>query len=71
MRKFRITSKSGEDHGIYEADTPQDALLALHRDAGYGPDRVWLDTYGYLEFGDGGLRNTLCGDVEDWNIEEV
>jgi len=68
--KFRITSTRGADYGIFEGETDTAALLAMHRDAGYGPDRVWIDADGELAFADDELRG-MCGGVDDWTIEEV
>lgn len=33
--RYRITARSGHDYGVYEADSPEAAILAMHRDAGY------------------------------------
>ncbi len=33
--EYQISSKAGVYHGIYKGDTPEDAFLAMLRDAGY------------------------------------
>ena len=35
MTTYQITSSAGVDMGIYEATSPEDALDAMARDAGY------------------------------------
>jgi len=35
MKKFEIESKQGVVMGIYEGDTPEEAVTAMDRDAGY------------------------------------
>lgn len=43
MTQFSIYSRDGVHFGIYSAPTPHEAILAMHRDLGYGPDVVWLE----------------------------
>jgi hypothetical protein len=43
MTKYSIYNRAGVNFGIYSAPTPNEAILAMHRDAGYGPDVVWLE----------------------------
>ena len=69
----RIYARNGTDHGVYEGETVVDALIAMHRDAGYGPDVVWrtgTDSMPGLAFADDATRD-LLGDVTDWDFEEV
>lgn len=35
MAQYKITSKAGVDMGTFEADSPEGALDAMSRDAGY------------------------------------
>lgn len=70
MTRYRITSRSGADHGTYSGATPAEALLAMHRDAGYGPDVVWLDEDSDPVFCDDQMRYALGG-VTDWHIEPI
>jgi hypothetical protein len=62
----QISSTEGADYGTWEGTSPAAALLALHRDAGYGPETVDL-VDGELVFGSDDDRE-LCGDVDDWVI---
>lgn len=72
MQRWRIESKGGEDYGTWPGETPAEALLALHRKASHGPDRVDYDPTGdgSLSFLDAETRE-LCGDVEDWIVTAV
>ena len=76
MTTYRITSKAGGAHGIWDADSPAEALLALLRDAGYGENTVWVED-DHLTFSDDGTPQSgatyreMCGDLDDWLIEEV
>lgn len=63
---YRIHSTAGKDFGTWPGPTAVDALLALHRDAGYSDTAVWIDESGRLAFADG--YRELCGDVTDWDI---
>ena len=69
MAKFHIYSKAGVDMGVYEAGTVEQAVLAMHRNAGYDKDVVWLDDDGRLAFRDQDAID-LCGDVDHWDIDE-
>ena len=55
--------------GLWQGETASEALLACHREAGYGENAVWLDEGGELQFAGTDYRE-LCGDVEDWDIRE-
>lgn len=35
IKRYQITSSAGVDMGVYEADSPEDALDAMARNAGY------------------------------------
>ena len=67
MTAYRITSKPGADHGVYEGQTPADALAALHNDAGYD---VHVGDDGELVFASEDDRD-LCGTISDWHIESA
>ncbi len=67
MKSYTITSRASVDMGIYQGETPAHALAALHRDAGY---QVSVDEHDELVFKDDEERE-ICGDVDDWIIEEV
>jgi len=69
MARWSIVSRAGRDWGIWDGDTPEEALLRCHRDAGYGSDQVRLDG-GQLRFADQDAKE-LLGDVCDWDIREV
>lgn len=68
---YLIRSTGGHEYGLFEGATPAEALLALHRDAGYGPDVVSMDG-GRLRFAEGdgvsASPRDLLGDVDDWEI---
>jgi len=66
-RLWRIVSSGGLDQGLWAGDTPQEALLLLHRTAGYGNEIVWIAKTGELVFWDNDYRD-LLGDVVDWRI---
>jgi hypothetical protein len=68
MREYRIHSKAGGDFGVWQGETPADALLALHRDAGYGPEVCWVE--GELRFRSASERE-LLGDCGVWSVEEI
>lgn len=71
--RYRITSRSGADHGTYSGATPAEALLAMHRDAGYGPDRVQLthdDGREAMRYHGVGTLVAL-GTIADWHIEPI
>ena len=68
--KYQISANSGNVMGIFSGDTPAEALLACHREAGYGEDVVWLHKDGKLAFADDDAWD-LCGGVDDWFVEEV
>lgn len=38
MATYKITSKAGIEFGTYEGDSAEDAIRAMHRDAGYASD---------------------------------
>jgi hypothetical protein len=73
--RYQITSRSGADYGVWEAESPAAALLQMHRDAGIGASRAWLSADGAdVEFADDGeerpdatLRE-MAGGVADWDI---
>lgn len=58
MPTYQIISKAGQDMGTFEGATPAEALLTMHRDAGYGEDVVML-----VE--PGGYRLDFAGDDVD------
>ena len=66
---YSISSTQGTDFGIWEGDSKAEALLALHRDARYGKDKVWLED-GELRFKDEDYRQ-LIGGVSDWHVRPV
>ena len=67
--KYQITSKASVDMGIFDGESPEEALLSMHRDARCGPAVVRIED-GRLVFGSDEDRE-LCGDVEDWIIKEA
>ena len=69
MATFNISSAFNVDYGQWSGDTPADALLALHREAGYDENQVWLED-GELQFKNEEYRR-LIGDTSDWQIERV
>jgi|15BtaG_2_1085339.scaffolds.fasta_scaffold00558_27 hypothetical protein len=69
MSNYQVSANSGNIMGTYEGNTPAEALLLCHRDAGYGEDQVWLDKDGGIVFIDEDTR-ILCGDLNDWFVEE-
>ncbi|CAO3460775.1 hypothetical protein [Azospirillum argentinense] len=69
--KFRITSDTGLGMGEFEGATNAEALLALHREVGYGDDVVWLEEGdSYLTFSSA-ENEQLLGDIGDWHITEI
>ena len=71
VKRYLITSATSMDSGEYEGTTKAAALLAQHRDEGYGDEAVWLSEDGtHLEFRSDEERK-LLGDVDDWHFEEV
>lgn len=66
---YTISSTAGVNFGTYEGVSPAEALLGLHRAAGYGEVTVWLDNDGDLAFCDEESA-ALLGDISDWIIEE-
>lgn len=67
--EYRISSKAGADFGIWEGDSPAQALLALHRDAEYGPDIVWLEDDAFV-FATEEDRE-LIGGLSSWTVREI
>ncbi len=67
---YQIWSKAGAYYGTWEADSPSEALLQLHREAGYSESVVRLNAHGRLNFATSEDRR-LFGDIGDWDIEEV
>lgn len=65
---FTITSKSGAEMGSFEGATPAEALVAMHRAAGYG--RVDYDIDGDCIAWPDHETAALCGDVDAWEIRE-
>ena len=66
MTTYQITSTQGTDFGTYTADSPEQALVQLHRDAGYNVRFV----DGQIVYPDPHTAG-LCGGADDWHIEEV
>jgi hypothetical protein len=66
---YSISSTQGADYGEWEGDSKAEALLALHREAGYGKDKVWLED-GNLKFKSYEYRQ-LIGGVDDWHVEAI
>ena len=78
MAKYQITSKCGRDMGIWDGENQLSVLISMHRDAGYGPDVVWIDDDAEdLEFADdiipgpGASYREMCGGINDWIIKEA
>jgi hypothetical protein len=63
---YVITSRAGKVLGSFEGQTAAEALLALHRDAGYGPRQVWVED-GELHF-DCEETRALCGGLEAYSV---
>lgn len=61
---YKITSKQGSCYGTFSGDTEGEALIKLHRSAGYDSSDVW-ERGGKLFFRDESTK-VLLGDVEDW-----
>lgn len=64
MRRWRIISKAGQDHGGWPASTAVEALASMHVDAGYqvhvqGDELVFPDTE----------TRQVCGGIGDWTIK--
>lgn len=70
MHTYRIVSEAGIDMGLWQGETAAEALLALHRDAGYSEQQVWLGGDGELHFDSDDTRE-LCGGIDDWLTEMV
>ena len=77
LNLYRITSRSGADHGVWQGRTPSEALCKLHRSAGYD---VMYDAYrdcvvwrvGPVETeAQARAKREECGDVEAWHFERV
>lgn len=66
---YSIHSTQGADFGEWEGDSKAEALLKNHREAGYGPDKVWLED-GKLKFKDDDYKREIGG-VDDWHVEPV
>jgi len=64
MKRYRIYSEAGVDHGTWQGHDAAEALAAMHREAGYD---VYADK-GRLVFQHAADRK-VCGDVEDWIVE--
>lgn len=69
MSRYQIYSKAAVDMGIWEGDTEAHALLAMLRDAGYGPDQVWLD--GEDLFFAAEDYEKMCGRRDAWLIRQA
>lgn len=49
MNSYTITNRTtAHSFGAYEGTTPEEALIAMYRDAGYGEDVVSLDDNGEI-----------------------
>ena len=68
MAHYKIYSKAGVFYGDFEASTKVEALLQLHRLAGYGQEVVRLD--GESLVFDSDASRELCGDVDFWDVVE-
>jgi hypothetical protein len=69
MKRYRISNRaSGRLMGSYEGDTKEDALLSLHRDAGYKEHDVRI-VDGELVFADDDTER-LLGGPGAWIVEE-
>ncbi len=66
MNIYTIESKAGLIIGEYSGDTKEQALVKMHKDAGY---KLSLDEYGNITFPDEETKD-ICGDVNDWYINE-
>lgn len=74
MNTYTITnSHTGVNFGTYDGATPEDAILSMLRDAGYGDDVVWLSADGDLEVCDEEYRDLLgdCWTARSPEIHEA
>lgn len=69
MPTFNICSAFNVDYGDWEGSSKAEALLALHREAGYDENQVWLED-GELKFKNEEYKR-LIGDTSDWQIERL
>ncbi len=63
---YTITSKAGQAMGEYAGRTPREALVAMHRDAGY-PGVTYDADADAIVWPDEDTAD-LCGSVRDWEI---
>jgi len=70
MTTYEIFSKNGENFGTFQGSTPAEALLAMHREAGYQPDQVWIDEDGDITFASEETE-ALCGGLDAWRVVEL
>lgn len=73
---YRITQPAnGADLGIYAGASEAAALLAMHRDAGYGPGVVTLepgaDDVTFCDDDAAGEYREMCGGVDAYEITEA
>ena len=70
---YSIYSRDGQEMGQYEGADKAEALAAMHREAGYDV----VARHGELYFRskklifDGTTDKEVCGDLSDWDIQEV
>ena len=68
---WRIESKAGVNHGTWTGDTPAEALVRMHREAGYDVqvliDRTGTETLLFASDEDA----EICGGLDDWHIGEA
>jgi len=62
--QYRIYSKAGVDHGVYEAHSADHAFVRMCQEAGY---YVTIDDAGTITYPDSDTRD-LCGLPSAWDI---
>lgn len=68
MTTYEIFSKNGDSFGTFQGDSPAAALLAMHRDAGVGPDQVWLNAGDDdISFADEDVERA-AGGLDAWRV---
>lgn len=71
MNTYTITNDhTGINYGTYDGDTPNEAIVAMFYDAGYGDDVVWLTDDDEIEICNDEYRE-LLGDCWTARAPEV
>lgn len=69
MNSYFIQSVGGMSMGMWEASTPQEALLKFYRKRGYTEDQVWMDG-SELEFSED-VTDVFSDSPNTWLLEQI